>query len=234
MEFLSTLLPPSTLPDLTSLRFIGLRTRQEHTPNYLARSLALLFKTSTITSLEVTTGNVRELQDLVSALRNTCTSPRFPNLRTTTFRVIHPNKSSIRYLLNTLSNIRHANLYLSPSHKEYSIVFKPANSQVPLSRSANLPSLEKMELLFSTESDLQDFIDVATSKKKGLKTIYASPATIYELRAYGIWTMTPMDSQFCSKTKDPLHSHAHMVMNLVSFAWWWLVGLICVGLEVKD
>ncbi|KZP16793.1 hypothetical protein FIBSPDRAFT_51655 [Athelia psychrophila] len=214
VDFLSSLLPLSTLPILTSLRFIGLRTRREHTPNYLrlARLLvALISTTSTLAYLEVTTGNADELEDLVSALGTACSSPRFPNLRTATFRVIHPNKTSIRRLLNILSNIRHATMCLSPSHKEYSLVFKPANSQATLSRFANIPSLEKVELLFTTEDRLQEFIDVAAIKKGGLKTIHASPATIYELRASGIWTMTPMVPQLCNKTRDPLHSHAHIV-----------------------
>ncbi|KZP02276.1 hypothetical protein FIBSPDRAFT_942119 [Athelia psychrophila] len=152
-----------------------------------------------------------ELEDLVSALGTACSSPRFPNLRTATFRVIHPNKTSIRRLLNILSNIRHATMCLSPSHKEYSLVFKPANSQATLSRFANIPSLEKVELLFTTENSLQEFIDVAAIKKGGFKTIHASPATIYELCASGIWTMMPMVPQLCNKTRDPLHSHAHIV-----------------------
>ncbi|KZP16785.1 hypothetical protein FIBSPDRAFT_1047252 [Athelia psychrophila] len=211
VDFLSSLLPLFTLPVLTSLRFIGLRTRREHTPNYLARLLALISTTSTLASLEVTTGNAAELEDLVSALWTACPSPHFPILRTATFRIIRPNKTSIRRLLNILSNIRHAIMFLSPSRKEYSLVFKPANSQATLSRSANIPSLEKVELLFTTEDSLQEFIDVAAVKKGGLKTIHASPATIYELRASGIWTMMPMAPQLCNKTRDPLHSHAHIV-----------------------
>lgn len=65
---------------------------------------------STIKFLYVEAETVGELEDLVSALRGAWSTPRFPNLRTAQFCIIHSNRSSTQSLLNALSSISHAYL----------------------------------------------------------------------------------------------------------------------------
>ncbi|KAF7978543.1 hypothetical protein HWV62_45448 [Athelia sp. TMB] len=204
-EYLSTALPATALSSLTCLRLRGLRSRRELIHNYLARLLALLSPASSIMSLEVETGI--ELQDLADALHNPWPSTRFPNLRIATFQIISPPDRSLQNLLNIFTTISDAKLWLMPSHKEYRLMFKPSlDSATRLSPLVNLPRLERVEFRFATESRLRKFLDIA-AKDDGLRTLWASPATVHELLASGIWTAGHVTTHCANQAGECSHIH---------------------------
>ena len=193
VEILSTLFLNTPLPSLKYLLITGLRSRRERTSNYLAHLLALLSPITSIVSLEVQTGN--ELQDLNFALRTPWPSPRFPNLRAATFQIINPPDCSLRCFLSMFSSISHATLLLEPSHKNYRLTFEPANFETSTLPLYNLPQIETVEVQFATEREVQKFLDIAAARSKGLRTVWASAATIYGLRASGLWIMTEVTAE---------------------------------------
>ncbi|KAF7969139.1 hypothetical protein HWV62_28268 [Athelia sp. TMB] len=204
IDLLSTLLLNTPLPYLKYLSITGLRSRREHTSSYLTRLLALLSPATSIISLSVQTGN--ELQDLNFALRSPWPSPRFPNLLAATFQIINPPECSLRCFLNMFSSISHATLLLEPSHKNYRLTFEPANfgtSTLPL---YNLPRIETVEIQFTTEREVQKFLDVAAARSKGLRTVWASAATIYGLRASGLFIMTEVKAESEMKEEEEVQA----------------------------
>lgn len=200
---MATLFEADYLSNLTFLKITGLRSSRERTRDYLAHLLALLSPAKGIVSLEVETGS--ELINLVDALfkpwaphcfakllvnEHLHSPPRFPNLRSATFRLINPPKSSLQRLLKLFSTNPIANLLLLQDRKEYRLSM-PVNRETRLKQWKNIPALRQVEFTFIDERQLRNFIDIAVAKKTGLRTIQASWSTIWEMHASKVWSDRP-------------------------------------------
>lgn len=207
MEHLSSLISASSLPLLTSIRIIGQRLKCDTKQHYLGHLLAFVSFKPSITSLEVETG--KDLEDLSNALRTVCPlQPHYPNLNVTTLRFTSIHKGPLQGLLNSLSSVSHARLWLNPSCKEYTLKFEDESQQ---SRHTNIFSLKHMMFVFSTNASLHQFLDFASLKKGGLKTVTTSYATLHELSASRLWTLKIMkDKASCNRNKSTLW-HAHIM-----------------------
>ncbi|KZP13792.1 hypothetical protein FIBSPDRAFT_897093 [Athelia psychrophila] len=203
IQTLPALLPADALLCLTSVRIFRLRSRHENT-HYLRYLLSFLSPLSTISYLQMEIEH--ELNDLTTMLRPLFSQHRFSGLHTATFRLIKPNDCDLRGLLNALACSSQATIWLS-SHKEFTLELRPAEIQAGVPDLGGCPPLERVNFLIATEYSLQEFLEIATARKRGLKTIKTSCATLHELRASQLWTLALKDKVSCNQKKTRRHAH---------------------------
>lgn len=168
----STLLRPEDLPCLTSLRIFALGSSRENKNHYLGHLLAFLSKISTILSLQVEAG--KGLMDLTNTLRPLGPLRGFSGLHTAAFRLIKSNHCELCGLLSALACHNHAVLRRL-SQKEFALEFSPAKLYPGFRDIYGHAALAQVTFLFDTEQDLQEFLDITTDRKRGLKQFEICP-----------------------------------------------------------